>query len=193
MSPECLNFHLPAAATCQTLFQICVPVLKDTVYFSDNRGTECKTLNKDCRSRRNVGLGIFGHPRLWTVEALEWIAVCFCLHLSVFEGITKEDASSQDWGTRRRSFFWEFFNIVKKMLWNSTSESHWENYSTKSKRETCVFKYGISLYLSYIWSMTNSCTVFLHLSAVRGMDLQLSIETMCLLLNTSPPLQINQP
>lgn len=30
-----------------------------------------------------MGLGIFGHPRLCTVEALKRIAVCICLHLSV--------------------------------------------------------------------------------------------------------------
>lgn len=45
------------------------------------------------QSRFGVGLGIFEHPRLCTVEALERIAVCICLHLSVSVDITKKDAS----------------------------------------------------------------------------------------------------
>lgn len=46
-------------------------------------------------------------------------------------------------------------------------------------------------YIMYI-SLTSSCTVY-SLSAVDAVELQLSIETMCLVLNTSLPLQINQP
>lgn len=55
--------------------------------------------------------------------------------------------------------------------------------------------YGITLRLSYIMylSLTNSCAGIWHRSAIHSMELQLSIETMCLTLNTSPALQINQP
>lgn len=54
--------------------------------------------------------------------------------------------------------------------------------------------YGVTLCLPCIMylSLTNSCTASFT-SCSLWLELGLSIETMCLILNTSPPLQINQP
>lgn len=65
-----------------------------------------------------------------------------------------------------------------------------------ANKQNHVFQnsYGVTLRLPCIMylSLTNSCTVSFT-SCSLWLELQLSIETMCLILNTSPPLQINQP
>lgn len=56
-----------------------------------------------------MGLGIFGHPRLCTLEVLKRIAVCICLHLSVSVDITEKDASPHMVEGLKLGFFFSEF------------------------------------------------------------------------------------
>lgn len=60
-----------------------------------------------------MGLGIFGHPRLCTLEVLECFAVCVCLHLSVSVDITQEDTSPHMVEGLMLVFLREFIKVMK--------------------------------------------------------------------------------